>query len=194
MQVTLKQLRDAGACVGGYNKLVCSLQGKEFDPDRTNYIRYAHKDPIPLEYIAESNGVVDAIWCLRAIPCCERDARLFSVWCARQVQHLMTDERSLAALDVAERYANVDATREELDAAWDAAAWAAAWYAARAAARDAACAAAWAAARDAAMDAAMDAASSAAWDAAWDAQKEMFIKMCRGEAPWQQEHGLRAMR
>lgn len=40
--------------------------------------------------------------------------RLFSVWCARRVQHLITDERSLRALNVAERYANGEATREEL--------------------------------------------------------------------------------
>ena len=36
----------------------------------------------------------------------------------------MTDQRSIAALDVAERRANGDATDEELAAAWDAA-WAA---------------------------------------------------------------------
>ena len=41
----------------------------------------------------------------------------------------MTDQRSLDALDVAERYANGQATDEELAAARDAA-WAAAWDAA----------------------------------------------------------------
>ena len=58
----------------------------------------------------------------------ERTARLFAVWCARQVQHLMTDERSLIALVVAENFANGLATRDELLAAEDAArdaAWAA---------------------------------------------------------------------
>jgi hypothetical protein len=70
------------------------------------------------------------------------------VWSARQVQHLMTDPRSLAALDVAERHARGEATDEQLDAARDAAgaaAWDAAWAAAGAAA--------WDAARDAAGDA-----------------------------------------
>lgn len=47
--------------------------------------------------------------------------RLFAVWCARQVQHLMKDQRSIDALDVAERFANGLATKEELDAAGDAA-------------------------------------------------------------------------
>ena len=109
----------------------------------------------------------------------DRELRLFAVWSARQVQHLMTDSRSLAALDVAERHANGEATDEELAAAgaaaWDAAraaAWAAARVAAWGAARDAAGAAAWDAAWAAAGDAAGDAARAAAWDAAWAAQAE----------------------
>jgi hypothetical protein len=76
----------------------------------------------------------------------EKTARLFAVWCARQALKLVDtpDPRSVTAVDVAERYANGEATGEELAAAgaaaWDAA-WAAArdayadWYAAKAAAR-----------------------------------------------------------
>ena len=75
------------------------------------------------------------------------ELRRFAVWSARQVQHLMTDTRSLAALDVAERHANGQSSREELAAA-EAAAWDAAEAAARAAARDAARAAAEAAQSD----------------------------------------------
>ena len=113
----------------------------------------------------------------------DRELRLFFVWSARQVQHLMTDSRSLAALDVAERHANGEATDEELAAAWaaargaawdaaGAAAWAAAWGAAWDAAGDAAEDAAEAAARDAARGAAGDAAEAAARDAARGAQAE----------------------
>lgn len=100
----------------------------------------------------------------------DKELRLFAVWSARQVQHLMTDKRSLDALDVAERYANNEASKEELAAALVAAGDAAsdatgdaAWAAARAA---------WAAARDAAWDAsavASAAARSAASEAASDA-------------------------
>ena len=74
----------------------------------------------------------------------DKTLRLFAVGCARRVQHLMKDKRSINALDVAERYANGEATKDELDAA-GAAARAAERVAARAAAR----AAEWAAARDA---------------------------------------------
>lgn len=94
----------------------------------------------------------------------ERTARLFAVWCARQALALVDnpDPRSVAACDVAERYANSEASKDELTAAWDAAmdaagaAWAAgdAAGAARDAAGAAARAAAWAAARDAAWAAA----------------------------------------
>ena len=197
--VTMAALRKEGACISGYNKVVRAVQGREFsdgDRGRETYIRFAHKDPIPLILIVESNGLDDALWALRCVHDCDRDARLFAVWCARQVQHQMTDARSTAALDVAENFANGRASNDELaaaraaarEAAWEAA-WDDAWDAARDAARDAAWAAARAAARAAAWDparaAARDAAGAAAWDAAWAAQKRMFIDMCNGSAPWQ---------
>jgi hypothetical protein len=104
----------------------------------------------------------------------DKTARLFACWCARQIWHLLTDERSRTAVEVAERYANGKATQQEL-----AAARAAAWNAARAAARDAAWAAAWNAAGDAAGDAAWDAARAAARDAAWAAAWD-----AAGDAAW----------
>ena len=188
MKTTLNKIREHSPCAQGWAKLLATLNKTKADDENVSFLT-----------ILESNGLDDALWCLRSTPEYNRDSRLFAVWCARQVQHLMTDERSLNALDVAERYADGLANNEELDAAWDAAR-AAAWDAARDAARDAA----WDAARDAAWDAAWDAARAAAWDAvraaawdaAWDAaraaardaaradQKEMFIKMCNGDALW----------
>ena len=49
----------------------------------------------------------------------ERTARLFAVWCAREALQLLDspDPRSVAACDVAERYANGDASETELMAA-----------------------------------------------------------------------------
>jgi len=169
--VTLSQLRKAGACVSGYNRLVCALKGVEYK-ERETYIRFSHKEIIPIAFIVESNGIEDALWSTKCLSGCDRDLRLFSVWCARQVQNLMEDQRSIYALDVAERFANGNATEIELAAARDAAraaAWDAAWDAARAAA--------WDAARDAARAAAWDAAWDAARAAAWDAQKVRFVQM-----------------
>lgn len=200
--VTLAALREAGACYGGYNKLVRSIQGKAFsmkDADREAYIHLRHDAEIPLLDILKSNGLDDALWVLHCILDADRDMRLFAVWCARQVEHLMEDQRSKDALNVAERFVNGEATDEERDAARDAA-WAAvrgvtrddAWDAARDAvwpARTAARDAAWGAARAAARGAvwaARCAAGDAAGDAAEDAQKEMLKRMCLGAAPWQQ--------
>ena len=174
-EVTLKDLRQAKACIAGYNKVVCSLQGQPFTDkhrDMKSYIRFAYKEPISLSFILENNGFNDALWALRCIKDADRDIRLFSVWCARQVQHLMIDSRSTNALDVAERFANGKATKEELEAARDAA-----WVASVAAS------AAWAAASAAARDVAR--AASAARDDTYAAQEEMFKLMCDGKAPWQ---------
>ena len=136
-------------------------------------------EPISYEQILDAVGLDKALRCCIAEPQHANLWRRYAVWCARKVQHLMTDERSIAALDVAERHANGDATDEELAAARDAAAdWDAA--AARAAGADwAAGAAAWAAWAAAAVGwvAAWDAARAAARDAAWDAQSAAFRQL-----------------
>lgn len=131
----------------------------------------ADDEPLSLTTVLESNGLEDALWCLRACDGVDREARLYAVWCARQVQHLLIDPRPLAALDVAEKYALGEATDDELAAARDAAraaAWAA--HAARTASWDAARGAAWDAAVDAAWDAAVATSRDATADAARDAQ------------------------
>jgi hypothetical protein len=171
---TMAAIRAHRPCDAGWSKLIAHT-GLNPKDDET---------PVSLLTILESNGLDDALWCLRAVEGRDREIRLFAVWCARQVEHLMTDPRSIAALDVAERFANGQATADELDtaqaAAWAAwAARAAAWGAAGAvaedaarAARDAARAAARAAAGaawGAAGAAARGAAGAAAWGAAWGA-------------------------
>ena len=116
---TLNRIRNHQPCVHGWTKLLKYLGKTQADDD-----------PLPFATILESNGLDDALWCCRAEPQYAREWRLYAVWCARQVQHLMTDQRSITALTVAENYANGTASDEELDAAW-AAARAAAWDAAR---------------------------------------------------------------
>mgnify|MGYP001579723503 CR=1 FL=1 len=114
LTTTLNRIRERNPCPEGWKKLLRHL-GKT-EPD---------DEPLPFLTILDSNGLDDALWCCRAAPEYSREWRLFAVWCVRQVQHLMTDKRSLDALDVAERHAMGQATDKELAAA-------------RAAARDAA--------------------------------------------------------
>lgn len=144
MKTTLNKIRAHSPCDSGWKRLLKNLGKTKADDE-----------PLALTAILESNGLDDALWCLRAVEGHKREMRLFAVECARSVQHLMTDKRSLDALDVAERYANGQATQAELAAAYAAAAYAA-WSAARAAAR---------AAEDA---------------AARDAQANFFVLMCEG--------------
>lgn len=100
----------------------------------------------------------------------DRELRLFACWCCRQIWHLLTDERSRHAVEIAELYAEGKATSDDLTAARDAA-WAAARAATGAAAEDAAEAASEAAAWDEAWDEERDAAGDAAGDAAWYATR-----------------------
>lgn len=125
MKTTLNEIRAKSPCHEGWTKLLAHLGKTKADDD-----------PLSIVTILDSNGLDDALWCLQAVKGREREIRLFGVWCARQVQHLMTDQRSLDALDVAERFANGEATEAERAAAW-AAAGAAAWDAAGDAAGDA---------------------------------------------------------
>jgi hypothetical protein len=166
---TLNKIREHEPCINGWKKLLAHLGKTEADDE-----------PLPFAIILESNGLDDALWCCRAAPEYDKEWRLFAVCCARQVQHLMKDSRSLNALDVAERFANGLATEDELKAAWDAAgdaAWDAAGDAARAAAGDAA----WAAARAAAGYAARAAAEAAAGAAAKEKQSQEFLRIVEGK-------------
>ena len=123
----------------------------------------------------------------------DRTLRLFAVFCARSVEHLLTDQRSRDAIDVAERFAKGEATAEELSAARDAARDAASYAASDAAraASDAASDAAWSAARDAAWSAAWSAALSAALSAARDAARDAARSAARDAARSKQADWLR---
>jgi hypothetical protein len=158
MQTTLNKIREHRPCKEGWSKLLRSLKKDKADDE-----------PVSILQVLDSNGLEDALWCLRAVEGHDREKRLLAVNYARQAQHLITDPRSLDVLDVSEKFANGEATREELAAAREAA-WVVAGPAAEAAARYAAWAgadaAAWVAARDAAWAAARAAAVAAAGDAA----------------------------
>jgi hypothetical protein len=185
MKTTLNQIRAHHPCRAGWEKLLRGL-GKAAADD----------EPLWIDQVLDHNNLDDAIWCLRAVEGCDKEIRLYAVWCARRIQHLLTDPRSVAALDVAERFARGEASDAEL---------AAARATARATARAAECAAvraeaaaawaaaeaAWAAVRAterAAAEAAAEAAEAA--EAAWAAtgaarnteraaQAEELRRICR---------------
>jgi hypothetical protein len=79
------------------------------------------------EWVKKYRDVVpakDIIWLLlRKEFLSEKDLILFAVWCAREALKIVAnpDKRSVNACNVAERYANGEATKEELDAAYIAA-------------------------------------------------------------------------
>ena len=143
---TLNKIRAHKPCADGWAKLLRHLGKAQADDE-----------PLAFATILDSNGLCDALWCLRVVDGHQREMRLYAVWCARQVQHLMDDQRSLAALDIAERYANGQAMDQELLAAR---------AAAKAAMRDAAGAPAEAAALSATESVAWFAVSNVTGDAA----------------------------
>jgi len=106
MKTTLNQIREKSPCRSGWVKLLACLGKTKADDD-----------PLDIATVLASNGIEDALWCLRAVQGRDKEIRLYAVWCARQVQHMMTDPRSLAALDVAERFAIGEATKADLAAA-----------------------------------------------------------------------------
>jgi len=198
MQTTLRKIRKMQPCTRGWNKLLRYLGKAEAD-DAT----------LSLLTILESNGLSDALWALCAVEGYAREIRLYAVECARDVQHLMTDPRSLAALDVAEQFANGDATEMELTAARAdayAAAYAAhasaayAYVCAPAASKDThrvawdAASAAYAATYDSASEAAYDAAArAAAARAATRAATRAAARAARAAARAKQEKAFRKL-
>jgi hypothetical protein len=148
------------------------------------------------EWIEKYRNVVkskeDVIWLIcRNDFMTDKDLRLFAVWCARTTYSLydsldQIDPRSITAIDTAERYANGEATDDELSAAREAArgaSWGASQGSALEASRGVARGAAWEASRGASQGSALEAsrgvareaARGAAWEAAWEAAREAQI-------------------
>jgi len=142
---TLAKIREHRPCKRGWVKLDKSLGGIK---------SYGLHTPVKFSQIAESNGLDDAVWCLRSIcPEHEKEVRLFAADCAESVLHLYEkeheDTRPRDAIQAARDFANGLIGDDVRDAAWDAAgdaAWdvacsAAARVAARIAAGAATCSA-----------------------------------------------------
>ncbi len=110
---TLQRIQDHSPYSNGWRKLLKGLGKTKPDDEILSFAK-----------IVEINGLVDALYYCRVEPQYAKEWRLFAIWCARQVQHLMNDQRSVSALNVAEAFANGLATADELQAAheiaWDA--------------------------------------------------------------------------
>ena len=103
----------------------------------------------------------DIVWLLtREYFMSDKNMRIFAVWCAREALKLVEnpDIRSIEACNVAERFANGEATEDELSAA-----------------ESAASSVSMSAARSATWSAMMSAAESASWSAARSAQVDQLL-------------------
>jgi len=129
IMITLKKIKEYNPCEDGWEKVKAAKENLGMDTE------------FPVSDILETNDLSDTLWVLQCLPEHSNLWRKYAVWRALQVEHLMTDQRSKDALDIAWKHSEGEATDEELSAAWDAArvaARVAASHAARDAARDAA--------------------------------------------------------
>jgi hypothetical protein len=102
---------------------------RQFNPcyDPSKFITDENEELPIKDWVQKYRKIVpakDIIWLLlRNEFLSEKDLRLFAVWCARESLKLIAnpDERSVEACNVAERYTNRQATKDELDAAYNAA-------------------------------------------------------------------------
>lgn len=159
---SLNRIRMHSPCSSGWSKLLAYLGKTKADAE-----------PLPLVAVLDSNGLDDALWCLRVELQHASIWRLLAVHYARQVRHLMKGARQIQALDVAESYARGQASDVELYNAWvvsraDAlnSADDAACHSAQSSVCDAVASAAQYASRAAARNAATATEESAVWAAA----------------------------
>ena len=99
---TLNEIRSHHPCQDGWAKLLKYLNKTSADDE-----------PLHLITVLTSNGLDDAIWCLRTEPTPER-IQQFALAVARRTQHLHPQAK--ATLDIVERYLSGQAITAELDA------------------------------------------------------------------------------
>lgn len=149
---TNEDIRKWGACYDPIRYLK--------DDEIHTAISILNRDDIPFE---------DRLWAVcRNELLSDKLMQSFAFWCTKQVQHLIKNGGSLNSLDMADKFTNNEATKDELSAAC-------------AARRASERAAAWAAARNAKLDALWDTGGAVTWAVAWDAaratQKNKLIEM-----------------
>jgi hypothetical protein len=72
MKTTLNAIREFRPCKDGWEKLLKHLGKTKADDE-----------PLSIVTVLDSNGIDDALWCLRAVKGHDREIRLYAVWSAR---------------------------------------------------------------------------------------------------------------
>jgi len=106
MNIKLEDIRDKHPCADGWKRLVKSLDGRT-------------EGDVSLSHILDSNGIEDAVWCLRVLP--YRDQCLFRSDVAELTVHLCDDPRPQAAIAAIRAWHAGDISDESLADAADAA-------------------------------------------------------------------------
>jgi len=89
---TLRQIRQHSPCSSSWRTLLSALGKTGIDDE-----------PLPLTTILRSNGLDDALWCLRTITGHDKEIIEFSLACLREIKHLMTDKRASSSWSDAAR-------------------------------------------------------------------------------------------
>lgn len=105
MQTTLNKIKNCNPCPSGWRKLLSNL-GK-LGPD---------DEPLSFATIIRSNGLKDAVWCLRLLEDQNRIA-WFALLCALEVKYSMSHKHSVRAVEVAESFLKGSASRKSLEKA-----------------------------------------------------------------------------
>lgn len=100
---TLRAIRHCGPSPSDWESLLRQL-GKTEEDDQ----------PLTLKWIKENLGLYFAIWCVRAVPQADDQARLLLVWYAQQWSDALTNRAATPFLALATRFAMGEAGRDEM--------------------------------------------------------------------------------
>ncbi len=103
MKTTLNEIRKYEPCESGWIKLLTYLNKTKADDDPVSFIT-----------ILESNGIRDALWCLRVLPSYDLKVMEFKLKCARRVEHLDGSREAKRTLDIVEKFINGESSIEDL--------------------------------------------------------------------------------
>ncbi len=111
---TLRNIKENNPCQTGWQLLIKNLNKTEEDDE-----------PLHFKTILDSNGIYDAIWCLRSVVEYDYEIGLFTLWCARQCEYLDATGFCENINNIAEMHLNgqcssdtMGAARNDVTVAW----------------------------------------------------------------------------